>query len=147
MRRNRHDQETGLVASVRSELGINNRDDVVVTKTPQNHYFLAETADAVLVSQPLQCPFARKFAGQVGDAIHIALTAATYTADDFPTVAVCLRLRHPTDPLSCEQPPGSRRFSIIRQCSEQRLRAGPGRKVIAGHQRTCRLQQDTGAGH
>jgi hypothetical protein len=96
MLRNRHDQEAGLVASILDEMGIDDGDDIVMVEAPQNLDLLTETADAVLAPQPLQCPFARKFAGHVGDAIHVALATGTYGADDFPAVAVCLRHPRPS---------------------------------------------------
>ena len=93
MLHNRHNQEAGFVASVFDDPGIDDRDDVVVAQALQNLDLLPETADAVLAPQPLQCPFARKLASRVGDAVHVALATGTYGADDFPTVAVCLRHR------------------------------------------------------
>src|SRR6266446_6719949 len=62
---------TSLVACVLGELGIDDRDDVVMAQAPQNLDLLAEAADAVLAPQPLQRPFARKLAGRVGDAVYV----------------------------------------------------------------------------
>ena len=36
MQRNRHDEETSVIASILRDLGIDDRDDVVVVQTPQN---------------------------------------------------------------------------------------------------------------